>query len=72
MQTQSFHTDDGEILSLYALDIATEGGRTLLAISWQLYNDLAMKRPEILHTLADNWTLDTLVYNPSRAFPHNV
>ena len=48
-----------EILALYALDLAQEGGRTLVSSAWQLYNDLAVGRPDILQTLADNWVLDT-------------
>lgn len=56
---QSFHSDNCEILALYALDIAPEGGRTLISSSWQLYNDLAKKRPDVLQTLAQDWVLDT-------------
>lgn len=56
---QSFHSDNCEILALYALEVASEGGRTLISSSWQLYNDLAKKRPEILRTLAEDWVLDT-------------
>ena len=48
-----------EVLSLYALDIAPEGGRTLVSSAWQVYNDLAARRPDILQTLADDWVLDT-------------
>jgi hypothetical protein len=44
---------------LYALDLAPEGGRTLVSSSWQLYNELAVKQPDVLQTLADNWVLDT-------------
>ena len=57
--SKTFHSDNSEILSLYALDVAPKGGRTLLSSSWQLYNDLATNRPDILHTLADDWILDT-------------
>jgi hypothetical protein len=56
---QSFHSDMCEVLSLYALDIAPEGGRTLVSSAWQVYNDLAARRPDILQTLANDWVLDT-------------
>jgi hypothetical protein len=45
IQSDTFHSDGCEILSLYAQDLEPEGGRTLLSSSWQLYNDLAGKDP---------------------------
>ena len=35
------------------------GGRTLIASGWKVYNELASKRADVLHTLAQNWVLDT-------------
>jgi len=55
----SFHSDNCEIMGLYCLDTALEGGRTLVSSSWQLYNELAAKRPDVLKTLAEIWVLDT-------------
>ncbi|KAF2746993.1 Clavaminate synthase-like protein [Sporormia fimetaria CBS 119925] len=55
----SFHTDNCEILSLYCLSAPFSGGRTLLASSWQIYNELAKKNPKILKTLTEPWVLDT-------------
>jgi len=62
----SFHTDNCEIMSFYYLDTAV-GGQTILTSSWQTYNELATKRPEILHTLAEPWVLDT--FKPYALFP---
>ncbi|KAI1214382.1 Clavaminate synthase-like protein [Annulohypoxylon truncatum] len=55
----AFHTDNCEILALYALDVATTGGQTFVSSSYQLFNELAQSRPEVLQTLSDYWVLDT-------------
>jgi len=55
----SFHTDNCEIMAFFYLDTALEGGQTMLSSIWQTYNELAAKRPEVLHTLAQPWVLDT-------------
>lgn len=46
-------------MGLYCLDTAVKGGGTRLASSWNVYNQLAAIRPEVLHALAETWTLDT-------------
>ncbi|KAI2602326.1 Clavaminate synthase-like protein [Hypoxylon sp. NC1633] len=55
----AFHTDNCEILALYALDVATTGGQTFVSSSYQLFNELAKTRPEVLQTLSDYWVLDS-------------
>ncbi|MCJ1314656.1 hypothetical protein MMC25_008338 [Agyrium rufum] len=55
----SFHTDNCEIMAFFFLDTALQGGQTMLSSIWQTYNELAVQRPELLHTLADPWVLDT-------------
>jgi hypothetical protein len=55
----SFHTDNCEIMAFFYLDTALTGGQTMLSSIWQTYNELAAKRPEVLHTLAEPWVLDT-------------
>ncbi|KAI1769913.1 Clavaminate synthase-like protein [Hypoxylon cercidicola] len=55
----AFHTDNCEILALYALDVATTGGQTFVSSSYQLFNELATTRPDVLQTLSDYWVLDT-------------
>ena len=59
LKPQAFHSDASEILALYALNLAPEGGRLMLASAWQLYNDLAVWQPEVLQTLSEDWVLDT-------------
>jgi hypothetical protein len=56
---QPFHTDAGEILALYHLQAAKQGGATLLASAWQVYNDLAYVYPEALQALSEDWVFDT-------------
>ncbi|RAL16021.1 Clavaminate synthase-like protein [Aspergillus homomorphus CBS 101889] len=55
---QVFHTDQGDIISLFALSAAAAGGQSKLASSWRVYNELAEKRPDLIRTLAENWPLD--------------
>lgn len=55
---QVFHTDTGDIISLLCLSPAAEAGESYLSSSWNVYNILARERPDIIHTLSQNWTLD--------------
>jgi hypothetical protein len=41
---------------------AAEGGASVLASSWTVYNELAATRPDLIHVLAkDDWPFDTYV-----------
>ncbi|KAI0199894.1 hypothetical protein F4808DRAFT_195015 [Astrocystis sublimbata] len=53
----NFHTDvdAGDILSLFTLRLAKQGGKQYLASFWAIYNELAEDQPEVLETLASNW-----------------
>lgn len=55
---QVFHTDSGDIISLFALETAAEGGTSLISSSWQVYNYLAENRPDLIKTLAEPWPVD--------------
>ncbi|CEJ93567.1 hypothetical protein VHEMI09147 [[Torrubiella] hemipterigena] len=57
-ETQVFHTDSGDVVALFALGIAAEGGQSKLASSWRIYNELAATRPDLIRTLADSWPVD--------------
>ncbi|KAF7563167.1 hypothetical protein G7046_g958 [Stylonectria norvegica] len=57
-EKQVFHTDSGDIIALFALGEAAEGGQSYLSSSWHVYNILAATRPDIIHTLAEPWTSD--------------
>jgi Taurine catabolism dioxygenase TauD, TfdA family len=48
---QVFHTDAGDIVSLFALNTAASGGESKLSSSWRVYNSLAKERPDIIRTL---------------------
>lgn len=52
---QVFHTDSGDIVSLFALETAAEGGASKLASTWRVYNEIARTRPDLIHTLSQNW-----------------
>ena len=58
---QPFHADVlCNILALYHLSAASEGGENLIASSWKAYNELAATRPDIVALLAqDDWAHDT-------------
>ncbi|KAJ4397480.1 hypothetical protein N0V93_001709 [Gnomoniopsis smithogilvyi] len=55
---QVFHTDSGDIVSLFALETAVEGGASKLASTWRVYNELASKRPDLIHTLSQPWDME--------------
>lgn len=52
---QVYHTDAGDIISLYTLGVAEEGGKSRIASSWTVYNELAKTRPDLIHTLSKDW-----------------
>ncbi|EKJ72856.1 hypothetical protein FPSE_06902 [Fusarium pseudograminearum CS3096] len=52
---QVFHTDSGDIVSLFALGTAAEGGASRLASAWRVYNYIAETRPDLIRTLAEDW-----------------
>ena len=42
------------------MQVAASGGETILASAWQVYNELAATRPDVIQTLADDsWVHDT-------------
>jgi len=51
----AFHTDVGEILALYAMEISGSGGETMIVSSSQIYNELAKQRPDLLQELGKPW-----------------
>jgi hypothetical protein len=55
---QVFHTDAGDIVSLFSLNTAAKGGESKLASSWRVYNELARTRPNLIKTLAEDWVFD--------------
>ncbi|KAK7420850.1 hypothetical protein QQZ08_010251 [Neonectria magnoliae] len=57
-EKQVFHTDAGDVIALFALGEAAEGGQSYLSSSWQVYNELASTRPDLIRTLAEPWASD--------------
>ncbi|RTE84464.1 hypothetical protein BHE90_001075 [Fusarium euwallaceae] len=55
---QVFHTDTGDIVSLFCLETALEGGASRLASTWRVYNEIAGTRPDLIHTLSQNWDVE--------------
>ncbi|EED19027.1 TfdA family oxidoreductase, putative [Talaromyces stipitatus ATCC 10500] len=64
---QVFHTDSGDIVSLFCLQEAAEGGESQLASIWQVYNILAESRPDLIQTLTEEWPFDGF-NNPDRPY----
>lgn len=57
-EKQVFHTDAGDIIALFALASAEEGGESYLSSSWTVYNELAATRPDLIKTLSESWDVD--------------
>jgi Taurine catabolism dioxygenase TauD, TfdA family len=56
---QVFHTDQGvDVVALFALETAKEGGISRISSSWRVYNELAATRPDLVNVLAQNWDID--------------
>jgi hypothetical protein len=58
---QPFHTDVGDIVSLFALGESEEGGQSYLSSGLKVYNELAAARPDLIRTLAEPWAFDEQV-----------
>jgi hypothetical protein len=58
---QVFHTDSGDVIALFALETAAEGGQSKLSSSWRVYNELAKNRSDLIKTLAEPWVVDECV-----------
>ncbi|KJA17754.1 hypothetical protein HYPSUDRAFT_191935 [Hypholoma sublateritium FD-334 SS-4] len=61
---QVFHTDAGDIISLFVLQTAVEGGLSRISSSWRVYNELAETRPDLIKTLSEPWVFDTFGGDP--------
>jgi hypothetical protein len=55
---QVFHTDSGDIVSLLCLQPSASGGESKISSSWNVYNILAKERPDLIHTLSNDWVVD--------------
>ncbi|KAI1828170.1 TfdA family taurine catabolism dioxygenase TauD [Xylaria intraflava] len=55
---QVFHTDSGDVVSLFALETSAAGGASKLASTWRVYNEIAATRPDLIHTLSGNWEME--------------
>ncbi|KAJ5166932.1 uncharacterized protein N7482_005713 [Penicillium canariense] len=64
---QVFHTDAGDIISLLCLSPAAEGGESYISSSWNVYNILAKERPDLIHTLSQDWPVDGF-NNPKKPY----
>lgn len=61
-----FHTDNGDMVSLFALSRSKSGGSFYLADSTAVYNELAAFQPELAQTLCHDWVM--ISPSPSRIF----
>jgi hypothetical protein len=52
---QDFHTDGADLIGLLCLQTAREGGRSLLASSVTVFNEVAARRPDLVHLLFEDW-----------------
>ncbi|KAI1455336.1 Clavaminate synthase-like protein [Annulohypoxylon moriforme] len=65
-EDKPFHTDTvTDTLCLFTRSLAVEGGQSILASSWTVYNELAATRPDLIHVLAKpDWPFDTFSRDP--------
>jgi len=73
--SQPFHNDTvTDVLGLFTQSCSKDGGQSMLASVWTVYNELAATRPDLIHTLAkSDWPHDTYGRNPkfyNRALLH--
>ncbi|KAF8167146.1 taurine catabolism dioxygenase TauD [Crassisporium funariophilum] len=62
---QVYHTDQGaDIVSLFALEVAAEGGTSRISSQWRVYNELAETRPDLIRTLSEPWVVEQYNENP--------
>lgn len=59
-QAMTFHTDLGDVISIYTINSGTKGGSFRLSSSWNVYNTLRQTRPDVLRTLSQPLVFDTL------------
>ncbi|KAF8586906.1 taurine catabolism dioxygenase TauD [Ramaria rubella] len=63
--SQVFHTDTGDLIALFALQTAAEGGVSRISSSARVYNELAATRPDLIKTLSEPWPLDRFGGTPA-------
>ncbi|KAF8545248.1 hypothetical protein BDD12DRAFT_871931 [Trichophaea hybrida] len=56
----TFHTDLGDVVSIYVLNNGSNGGSFRIASSGNIYNFLRETRPDVLRTLSQPFVFDTL------------
>ncbi|KAJ5175659.1 uncharacterized protein N7482_001536 [Penicillium canariense] len=62
---QPFHSDHCDIVALFFVDTAAQGGSSKLASSAKIYNEIAATRPDVIHILASNtWKFDNWEIRP--------
>ncbi|KAI9689933.1 MAG: hypothetical protein M1822_009815 [Bathelium mastoideum] len=61
-----FHSDTvTDVLGLLTKSCSAQGGKSILASSWTVYNELAATRPDLIHVLAKpDWPFDTFGRDP--------
>ncbi|KAF4449050.1 putative TfdA family oxidoreductase [Fusarium austroafricanum] len=50
-----FHSDNGDNVSLYCWSTAEQGGELYLSSAWMVYNELALKSPDVLRIFTQCW-----------------
>ncbi|RMZ91084.1 hypothetical protein DV736_g1664, partial [Chaetothyriales sp. CBS 134916] len=53
-QYQAFHSDFCDVIGMYVIQNAIQGGRSHWASCGQIYNEIAATRPSLIKTLSDN------------------
>ncbi|KAF7520287.1 hypothetical protein G7054_g12827 [Neopestalotiopsis clavispora] len=67
-EKQVFHTDTGDVITLFALGESAEGGESYIASSWFVYNELARSRPDLIRVLSEPWEVDNFGRGENKSF----
>ncbi|KAF3940000.1 hypothetical protein ABW19_dt0202659 [Dactylella cylindrospora] len=54
----SYHNDTADIIALFAVGVAEDGGASMIASSAKVINELATKKPHVIRTLTENYKLN--------------
>ena len=55
---QVYHTDSGDIVALFALETGAKGGTSRICSAWNMYNEIAKTRPDLIKVLSEPWPFD--------------
>jgi hypothetical protein len=56
-----FHSDLGDVISLFTVSQSQAGGSTYISSVRKIYQELVRTRPDVIPTLTDDWIFESYV-----------